>query len=151
MVDEDPFAVSAHAHSARVAPPPDAVRPAAFHRGHSWVFLGLLLLATALTFLITSNGLSNGPDKTTRVITTTLLAVSGPLTGAISRGFQGCCLEFSVSLLPYVLPPLLAAFLLQWCWRPRGRIGDAIRVVVWGLAWTAWFLSGIVSFGHALG
>jgi hypothetical protein len=114
------------------------------------VFAVLLTLASIGTFLITARGIDGGSGKWQTVIITTLMTISGPLTGAVSRGWQHCCLTFSVSLLPWCLPPMIAAFALQQFWRPHSGIGEVVRVVAWGLAWAGWFFAGFISFLHAL-
>lgn len=77
--------------------------------------------------------------------------ILGPMTGAIARNFQGCCLEFSVKLLPFFGPFVLVAglCLMQWK-REEGAGMKALRSSIWGVAWFSWFFGGIVSFGHAL-
>jgi hypothetical protein len=128
----------------------DAPRQPAFTRAHVRVFVGLLTLASIATFLITVRGLDDGVGKWQTVTTTTLMTISGPLTGAVSRDLQHCCLTYSVSLLPWCLPPMIAAFALQQFWRPQSRIGEGVRVAAWGLGWAGWFFAGFVSFAHAL-
>lgn len=72
----------------------------------------------------------------------------GPMTGAISRGLQNCCLEFSLGLLPYALPFALLAF--GSILIPSSGSIRHLRLGCWILGWTAWFFSGLISFGHAL-
>jgi hypothetical protein len=128
----------------------DAPRQPAFTRAHVRVFVVLLTLASIGTFLVTARGLDDSSEKWRTVMITTLMTISGPLTGAFSRGWQHCCLTFSVSLLPWCLPPMIAAFALQQFWRPQSRIGEGVRVAAWGLGWAGWFFAGFVSFAHAL-
>jgi len=152
-VDEpaDPYAAprserSRKSTDAQAESPP---RPA-FTRAHVWVLAILFGLATIQTFVVTVSGVDPGSDKWRHVITATLLTISGPMTGAICRDLQSCCLDFSASLLPWFLPPLIGAFALQQIWRPRSVAGESVRVTIWGLAWLAWFFGGHISFLHAL-
>lgn len=76
--------------------------------------------------------------------------VLGPMTGAISRDFQGCCLQASLRLLPYAFPLLLGGVLAQIRLRDKEMRTGSVRMVAWTVGWGCWFMSGIVSFGHAL-
>jgi len=75
--------------------PPAAMRT--FSVWHLATWLVLWVLFTFLTLYVTALGLT---DKR-YVLHATLATVLGPMTGGISRGGQGCCLQFSLSLLPY--------------------------------------------------
>lgn len=118
---------------------------------HARVFAGLLAVFSTLTFLITDGGLNQGPGHDALVLKTSLFTVTGPLTGAISRGFQGCCLQFSLSVMVYSAPVLLVGILMQFVRLPDSKLVRAMRMVFWTLGWLVWFLGGILSFGHALG
>lgn len=122
-----------------------------FSLGHLWLFLAFWAVFATLTFLIVRDGLDEADRHPGVVAATTVGSVLGPLSGAISRDFQSCCLEFSLSLLPYALGALGLAALVQAVVTARGPGLRALRFVVWGLGLLAWFGSGIVSFGHALG
>ncbi len=119
-------------------------------RAHAIVFIVLLVAFTVLTFLITNAGLDDGPEHGPRVFLTTLGTITGPLTGAISRGFQGCCLRFSLLVMAYCAPVLLVGVVLQFIRTPDWRWLRIARLVLWTLGWFVWFAGGILSFGHAL-
>ena len=114
------------------------------------MFLSLWAVFTLLTFLITHGGLDEGPEHDLRVLQTTLGTLTGPLTGAIARGFQRCCLKFSLSLMVFCAPILSAGILAQFMGPLGGKKTRIVRMSLWILGWLAWFLGGIVSFGHAL-
>jgi len=103
-----------------------------------------------VTFMIVNEGLDEGDNHSTMVFLTTLASITGPMTGAISRGSQGCCLEFSLTLLPYCGGILLMGIIPQFVKWPFQRFAPACRYTLWILGWSGWFLSGIISFGHAL-
>jgi hypothetical protein len=121
-----------------------------FSRAHAWV-AGLLWLGfTALTLYILLESLDNATDKRGTVAATTAATVLGPMTGAISRDFQGCCLRFSLYLLPWCGGALAAALAAQLLVPRRGLWTEFLRLSAWAVGLTAWFGGGIVSFGHAL-
>jgi hypothetical protein len=72
------------------------------------------------------------------------------MTGAISRDFQGCCLDASLSLLPWCLGALGVGVGMQLVVPPRGWPSRALRLLAWAAGWFVWFAGGIVSFAHAL-
>lgn len=79
----------------------------------------------------------------------------GPMTGAFARGFQKCCLNFSLQLLPWSAPFLVLAAVSCLPLRQRlslwpGAFDPGVRLAIWVVGWLGWFLSGIVSFLHAL-
>lgn len=129
-------------------PPPSA---ATVLRTFSWAhlvsWLVLWLIFTCLTFAATSQGLS---DKS-YVLPATLATVLGPMTGAISRGHQSCCLEFSLGLLPYAAACVAVATAVQFAPTPKHWAAEMVRIALWTLGWFVWFASGILSLGHALG
>jgi hypothetical protein len=133
-------------------PLPDAVRvpPVAariFSRWHLVTWLILWLLFTFLTLYATALGLS---DKS-YVLPATLATVLGPMTGGISRGMQSCCLQASLSLLPYAAACVLVGTAVQFIPAPKHLAAQIVRIALWSLGWFVWFASGIVSLGHALG
>ena len=71
-----------------------------FTKAHLFVFLGIWLSFTALTCWIAEHGIEQDSHRKL-VILTTLGTILGPMTGAIARNCQSCCLAFSFSLLPY--------------------------------------------------
>lgn len=87
-----------------------------------------------------------------RGLVTALATLLGPMTGAISRGLQRCCLQFSLQLLPYFLPFPAAAFLAALLANPGAETASMqrFRFSLWIAAWFAWFCGGLFSFGHAL-
>jgi hypothetical protein len=122
-----------------------------FTQAHFWVFLLIWGGFTFLTYRIVSVGVDdNEPRRSRLVFLTTAATITGPMTGAISRDLQSCCLEFSLSLLPYcgaILSVGVLAQIINW---PSNWPARAIRMLVWILAWLGWFMGGMVSFAHAL-
>lgn len=117
---------------------------------HVMVFACLLVIFSILTFLITNAGVDKGSEHNARVLQATVGTISGPLTGAISRGFQGCCLKFSLTLMAYCAPVLLVGVLAQMVSLPEKKWLGVVRMCLWILGWFVWFMGGIISFGHAL-
>ena len=121
-----------------------------FSRWHAVVALVLWLGFSGLTLAILLTGLKEAADRPLKVAATTAGTVLGPMTGAIARDFQSCCLESSLRLLPVCLGALAGAVLVQLIVRPRGRWRNILRLTAWATGLFAWFAGGIVSFGHAL-
>jgi hypothetical protein len=119
-------------------------------KSHLITFVVMLGVFMILTFLITSAGVDRGVDYRARVLQTTLGTITGPLTGAISRGFQPCCLKFSLTVMLYCAPVLLIGVLVQFISLPDETWLNVVRMSLWILGWLVWFLGGIVSFAHAL-
>jgi hypothetical protein len=119
-------------------------------RFHGISFVLLLAGFTLWTYLITSAGVDKGQGHDARVLYTTLGTISGPLTGAIAREWQGCCLRFSLGVMAYGAPILLLGVLLQFVRLPDRAWAAALRMSLWISGWLIWFLGGIVSFLHAL-
>ena len=71
-----------------------------FTKAHLFAFVGIWLSFTALTYWIAEHGIEQDSHRRL-VILTTLGTILGPMTGAISRNCQSCCVAFSLSLLPY--------------------------------------------------
>lgn len=114
--------------------------------------LGIFWLAFgALTFLLLRSGLSDSSGHPWTVIAASVGTILvGPMTGAISRHGQSCCLKCSLDLLWMCLPTLLGSAFLQvislrgrWDWQ-------GLRLTIWALGLLVWFGGGIVSLGHAL-
>ena len=124
---------------------------ARFRRWHAWTMVALWAVFSALTLLIVLKGLDRATEHPRTVVATTAATALGPMTGAVSRDFQGCCLAFSLSLLPYCLGALLAGLAVQLIVPATGGLSRTLRVVAWIAGWLVWFGGGIVSFGHALG
>lgn len=117
---------------------------------HAIVFVGMLVVFTILTFLITNAGVDKGSEHNARVLQATVGTITGPLTGAISRGFQDCCLGFSLTVVVYCAPVLGLAILFQFVRLPERKWSQILQMAAWMIGWLVWFLGGILSFGHAL-
>ena len=124
--------------------------PARFSRWHAWVAAVTWLAFSVLTLVIVMSALDRAADRPRTVAATTAATVLGPMTGAVSRDFQDCCLKFSLWLLPWCLGGLAAGAATQIVVPPRGWLTGAVRVVAWVAGLVVWFGGGIVSFGHAL-
>jgi hypothetical protein len=115
-------------------------------KAHFQSFLILFaLFATLNLVLVTVN------QTFARGVLTAAGTVLGPMTGALSRNFQDCCLKFSIQLIPYFVPFPAIAALSQIRRKPgRAASADRVRLSIWTLCWFGWFFGGIVSFAHAL-
>jgi hypothetical protein len=120
-----------------------------FTRRHLWVFLGIWLSFTGWTYWIAEHGIEQY-DHNRLVVLTTCGTILGPMTGAISRDCQSCCLRFSLGLLPYCATFLVVGTMPLFLKLPFRFGASALRMVMWIVGLLAWFLGGIVSFGHAL-
>ena len=114
------------------------------------VFLCLLSVFMLMTFLMTNTGLDDGPEHNTRVASATLGTIAGPMTGAIARGFQECCLEFSMSVMKFCAPVLAIGVAAQFLPLPDRTWARYTKLMLWAVGWLVWLGGGIVSFGHAL-
>ena len=121
-----------------------------FSRWHAGTALVLWLGFSILTLAIMLAASDNTSDRPLTIAATTACTALGPMTGAVSRDFQGCCLEFSLWLLPYCLAGVLLAVLVQVLVPPSGPWLRALRLLVWVAGLLIWFGGGVVSFGHAL-
>ncbi len=117
---------------------------------HLWSFEALLVLFSALTCVIVYTGSDDNAEHTARVIKTTLGTITGPITGAIARDFQSCCVDFSLFLMRFCAPVLTLTILAQFIRLPEKKWITIARMFVWTIGWLVWFLGGVVSFGHAL-
>jgi len=120
-----------------------------FTKNHFWVLLGIWLCFTGWTYWIADHGIDRY-DHDRLVVLTTLGTILGPMTGAISRDCQSCCLEFSLSLLPYCGAILITGTIPSFLRLPFESGATALRMTAWGVGLLGWFLGGIVSFAHAL-
>jgi hypothetical protein len=120
-----------------------------FAKAHLFVFLGIWLGFTALTYWIAEHGIDQDNHRKL-VVLTTLGTILGLMTGAISRDFQSCCLAFSLSLLPYCGAFLVGGTLPLVIKLPFSQGASMVRMMMWIIGLLGWFLGGIVSFGHAL-
>lgn len=120
-----------------------------FSRTHLHVFLGFYLAFGALTFFALWEQ-SPSDWRENWNVAATVGCLSGPFTGAIARQFQGCCLEFSLGLLPYCAAFLLGGFAFQVVPIPFRSIERPARLVMWCIGLFGWFGGGMASFAHAL-
>lgn len=126
--------------------------PRSTHRGsrpRASILLGLLAFFSVLTYLAVGSG-SPSELRDRPVILTTLATISGPFVGPIARHGQGCCLDAALRLALVSGPVLGLGLAAQVVPLPFRRGQKAVRLVFWTLGWLTWFLSGLVSFGHAL-
>jgi hypothetical protein len=122
-----------------------------FSRKHAFVFLAMLIVFTVLNFFAANAGIDDGGEHTQQVIMTTLATGLGPMTGAIARDFQGCCVRFSFLVLLYFSGPgLLIGALLQVVKLPFTKGQAFVRMFFWVIGLLMWFLGGFISYGHAL-
>ena len=123
-----------------------------FTKKHLWILVGFYITSTALSLVLLLPGsLSGHGDTLARSLTVSLVSFSGPLTGAVARGFQPCCWQFSLSLLPYCGSILGIGFLFQLIPLHFGRLERGFRLTTWTLGLLGWFGGVLMSFGHALG
>ena len=115
---------------------------------HLYSFLGAYVAFAGLT-LFTLSRQSQGDWQSNWNAAATLGAVSGPMTGAIARRFQSCCLEFSMHLLPWCAGFLIGAFMLQVVPIPFPGIEKPLRRLSWFVGVFVWFGGGFLSFLHA--
>ena len=113
-------------------------------------FLGIFVAFTLLTFLITNAAADRGVEHNWVVLKATLGTITGPMVGALTRGWQDCCLKFSLGVMMFAAPVLLICILFQFIPLPGKKWWTGFRMFVWVLGWLVWFLGGILSFGHAL-
>ena len=116
-----------------------------YSRSHVWIALMLLLAFAGVTFAF---AVRVYPLRAAAV--TALSVALGPMAGAFLRDYQSCCLQFSLTLLPYCLAGPIGAFAAQLLVPPRGWVTRTVRLLAWALGWFIWFGGAIVSFGHAL-
>lgn len=122
-----------------------------FSARHGWVFLLFLIVCTVLNFFVLDAGVDDGEDHSRQVLVTTLATISGPMTGAIARDFQGCCTRFSVRVLLIISGPALVLSTFMQVIRLPFRKGQGIvRMIFWVIGLLLWFLGGFASYGHAL-
>jgi hypothetical protein len=120
-----------------------------FTRYHFIVFLGIWLCFTCSTYWIADNGIEQ--DNHNRLVfLTTCGTILGPMTGAISRNCQSCCLKFSLGLLPYCASFLAIGAIPLFLRLPFQCGASAVRMMMWIVGLLGWFLGGILSFAHAL-
>ncbi len=121
-----------------------------FRRSQLAILVSFWLAFGALTFLSLRGGLSNSSGQPWTVIAASVGTILGPMTGAISRHGQSCCLKCSLDLLWICLPALLGSAFLQVISFPGRWDWQWLRLTIWALGLLVWFGGGIVSLGHAL-
>jgi len=115
------------------------------------ILLGFYVAFAALSLLLLLPGsLSGHGDTLTRSLAASVGSFSGPFTGAIARGFQPCCLQFSLSLCPYCGSILSIGLLFQLVPLHFGRFEHRFRLAMWSLGLLGWFSGILISFGHAI-
>lgn len=122
-----------------------------FTRWHVRVAFALWLAFAALTLVILLRGLDHAAQRPLTVAATVAGSALGPMSGAISRGLQPCCLAFSLSLMPFCLAALAVATAAQFVRLPEVSWVRMARLAIWAAGLMLWFGGGIVSFAHALG
>jgi hypothetical protein len=117
---------------------------------HLITFLIIFVVFTIITFLITNDAVDRGVEHNGIVLKATLETITGPMVGALTRGWQDCCLKFSLWVMMFTAPVLLLCILFQFIPLPDKKWRTSLRMFIWILGWIVWFLGGILSFGHAL-
>lgn len=130
---------------------PMTVFKSSLSRWHLKSFLWIYVLFTIVIAYCAYQGITEQGSKHTELfILTTLGSITGPMIGAISREFQGCCLGASQSAMKLAAPVLLLGILLQTINFPKKKWIRISTRVIWVLSWIFWFLIGLLTFGHAL-
>lgn len=119
-------------------------------RWHLKSFLWIYFIFTGIIGYIAYAGIDPHHEHTKLFLLTTLGSITGPMVGAISRDFQGCCLHFSLNVMKLAAPILFFGIALQFIPFPDNRWIKKIVRGIWISAWILWFLLGIATFGHAL-
>jgi hypothetical protein len=118
---------------------------------HLKTFLFIYIVFTIIIGSIAAGGIDKHiSDYTKLVWLTTAGSITGPMVGAISRDFQGCCLNWSLKTITIAAPILFLGILMQFINFPDKKWIHRIAKVSWVFAWVSWFLLGISTFGHAL-
>lgn len=125
-------------------------RQTSFSETHWWIVTTLWFVWTIIYMSIIVAHQKDDPERLESLMLTPLVTAVAPLLGAMLKGFQGCCLQVSLGVLMWALPIPIGAALLQWCWNPKHLPLRIIRMLIWMIAWTLWFASGNLSFGHAM-
>lgn len=150
-MESNPYRSPFDVASSSVAPPAKAgLLQNHFGKGQLLSLLGIWAAFTALTYRIADGGIDRQPDHNRLVLLTTCATPLGPMTGAISRSCQSCCLSNSLSLLPYCGAFLAIGTIFQFIKLPVRRGAATVRLTIWVVGLLGWFLGGIVSFAHAL-
>jgi hypothetical protein len=115
----------------------------------SSILVVFLLVFGALTFAALRSGSPDDVRERPQLLST-LATPLGPLVGAIARRGQGCCLQFSLGLLPYCGSCLLCGGLMQILRLPFQKFNFSVRIGAWCLGLFGWFAGIPLSFLHAL-
>ncbi len=100
--------------------------------------MGVVLMGFFLFFLIFTRSLHGA-----------MAPIWGPFAGAVERGGQSCCLEYSWQVFRYSASAVVFASVFQFLIRPR-RSTNILRYLVWAAGWTAWCVSSWASLMHAI-
>jgi hypothetical protein len=134
----------------RAAPP----GPVAFTRGHLLAILEVWYplnpavvawFAAKFSEVFLAGTLHVGLPTPARALFALTVTILGPFTAMIEGRNRLDCWRNALWLLPWCAGPIVAALVLQLLWRPRGRIGRAARMFLWGLGFFAWLSGGFVS------
>lgn len=118
------------------------------HEREIALFLVLYVFFAGFTALV-AHGLTDDNDHARRVAISAVGIVAGPFVGALNRGSpHEACVEFGLFLLPWGLIPLALGAGALITGRPRS---SPVRLALWTIGWLAWYATGIVSLGFALG
>jgi len=90
-----------------------------FTKIHLTIFISIIGIFTILTFLASNAGIDNGGNHNIRVFQTTIGVITGPMTGAIARGFQGCCTRASLLIMKFCAPFLIFCVIVQFIKLPE--------------------------------
>jgi hypothetical protein len=121
-----------------------------FTAWHLYIFLGMWIVFSLLAFSVLKRELDVAPYRMLVMLSTSAASISGPFTGAISRGLQSCCLDFSLTLVPYCAGGLGVSLLVHVPSSSSSLPMRLTRLLAWTIGLFLWFAGGIVSFGHAL-
>lgn len=109
-------------------------------RSFGRVHLGIFAVMSALAWMLAVPGADNFWRPAT------LLA--GPFAGAVDRGWQSCCTEWSMTLFTIGGPVVLLGALAQVVIKASGP-RNILRYWIWAFALFIWFGLAIPSLIHA--
>jgi len=105
-------------------------------------FLWIYIIFTGIIAFVAYAGLDKGPRHTTLVIKTTLCSIAGPMTGAVARDYQSCCLKASQDMMKMALPILFLGLTACFFIPPSKRW---LERTTWVFSWIVWFFFGAFS------
>ena len=120
------------------------------NKRHLKSFLWIYGVFTILIAIVAYTGLDRDDGHTVLVIKSTACSVTGAMVCAISRAFQPCCLEFSLSVIKIAASLLLLGIIPQFINAPDKKPIRIIRGGFWIFGWFAWFFLGLISMIHAI-